>query len=149
MECSQLGIPELGRMPYLPDSKAAILLVQEHGPVWSVGSIQCAALPLVASTPVACSGPWRVLSVRRREHSFCFNGHAAPRILREDIASYLLVLLKLDLGRHLNMCFRAKKLTKCSVQKLPPGMDTGRCMTEFLCSPPETVTILLISYTLI
>ena len=148
MQCSQLGIPERGRMRYLPDSKAAILLVHEHGSVWSVGSIQCTPLPLVASTPEACSGPWRVWSVRRREHSFFFNAHAAPRILREDIASYLLVLLQLDLGRHLNICFRTKKLTKCPVQKLPPGMDTGICMTEFLCGPLETITILLISYTL-
>lgn len=99
-----------------PTLKLPSCWCREHGPVWSMGSIQCAPLPLISSTPVACSGPWRVLSVRR-EHSFCFNAHAAPRILREDIASYLLVLLKLDLGKHLNICFRTKKLTKCPVQK--------------------------------
>ena len=149
LESSQLGIPELGRMPYLPDSKAAILLVRGAWIRLERGQYPLHATSSGCIHSSSLSGPWRVLSVGRREHSFCFNANAAPRILREDIASYLLVLLKLDLGRHLNICFRTKKLTKCSVQKLPPGMDTGRCMIEFLCSPPETVTILLISYALI
>lgn len=89
-----------GRVTYVPDPEATSC--------WRVGSVQW--VPWRRT----CSGEGTLLLL----HS-----HPAPRIPRKDIASYPLVLPRLDLVTHLNIYLRTtQKLIECPLQKLPPGL---------------------------
>lgn len=104
-----------GRMTYLPDPEATNC--------WRVGSVQW--VPWRRT----CSGEGTLLLL----HS-----HPAPRIPRKDIASYPLVLPRLDLVTHLNIYLRTtQKLIEYSLQKLPPSTV---CYATFLQTLNSTLS---------